>query len=325
MADQQRAVRRVLSIDGGGIRGIIPALVLAHLERQMGAPASELFDLIVGTSTGGILALGLSLQDQQGTSLLAAKRMVALYERHGPKIFERSLWRKLRTAGGLFEEAYSHEALEKILNQYFGDKRMGDCGTPVMVTSYDIERRKTVFLKSWHPEYSELLCAEASRATSAAPTYFEPVNLQWAEQSRTLIDGGVFINSPAVSAYAEACKLFPDEPIAMLSLGTGELTRAIPYDEARTWGSALWIMSLLDCMFDGASKAADHQMRLFLGDHYLRLQTQLHYASDDMDDASRGNIRNLKQTAKALIEREEEALQRFLALDAPGELKGLAQ
>ena len=111
----------------------------------------------------------------------------------------------------------------------------------------------------------------------------------------------------------------------MLSMGTGELTRAIPYDEARTWGSALWIMSLLDCMFDGASKAADHQMRLFLGDHYLRLQTQLHYASDDMDDASRGNIRNLKQTAKELIEREEEALQRFLALDAPGELKGLAQ
>ena len=91
MADQQRAVRRVLSVDGGGVRGIIPALVLAHLERQMGAPASELFDLIVGTSTGGILALGLSLQDQQGRSLLAAKRMVALYERHGAQIFERSL------------------------------------------------------------------------------------------------------------------------------------------------------------------------------------------------------------------------------------------
>ena len=324
MADRQGSVKRVLSLDGGGIRGIIPALVVAHLERQMGAPASELFDLIVGTSTGGILALGLSMQDQRGGSFLAAKRMVTLYERHGAEIFERSLWRKLRTAGGLLEEAYSHEALEKVLHQYFGNKRMGDCGTPVMVTSYDIERRKTVFLKSWHPDHSELLCAEASRATSAAPTYFEPVNLQWAEQNRTLIDGGVFINSPAVSAYAEARKLFPEESIVMLSLGTGELTRPIPYDEARTWGSALWIMSLLDCMLDGASKAADHQMRLFLGDHYLRLQTQLRYASDDMDDASRGNIRNLKQTARELIEREEEALRRFFALDAPDDLKGVA-
>tara|TARA_B100001093_G_C26672869_1_gene946960 strand:+ start:150 stop:626 length:477 start_codon:yes stop_codon:yes gene_type:complete len=137
---------------------------------------------------------------------------------------------------------------------------MGDCETPLMVISYDIERRKTVLLKSWHPDHSELMCAEASRATSAAPTYFKPVNLQLAEQSCMLIDGGVFINSPAVSAYAEARKLFSDEPIAMLSLGTGELTRSIPYDEARTWVSALRVMSLLDCMFDGASKAADHQM-----------------------------------------------------------------
>ena len=139
--------------------------------------------------------------------------------------------------------------------------------------------------------------------------------MSWGEESRTLIDGGVFINSPSVSAYAEARKLFPGEPIAMLSLGTGELTRPIPYEEARTWGSALWVMSLLDCMFDGVSKAADHQMRLFLGENYLRLQTPLLYASDDMDDASKGNIRNLKQTAKELIKREEGALSSFVAKD----------
>ena len=90
MPSQQRAVKRVLSLDGGGIRGIIPALVIAHLERQMSAPASELFDLIVGTSTGGILALGLALQGDEGQSILPAKRMVALYERHGAEIFERS-------------------------------------------------------------------------------------------------------------------------------------------------------------------------------------------------------------------------------------------
>ena len=100
MSNGARSVKRVPSLDGGGIRGIIPALVIAHLERQMGAPASELFDLIVGIATGGILALGLALHDEQGRPLLAPKRMVALYERHGGEIFERSLWRKLRTAGG---------------------------------------------------------------------------------------------------------------------------------------------------------------------------------------------------------------------------------
>jgi patatin-like phospholipase/acyl hydrolase len=315
MTNHAEITRRVLSLDGGGIRGIIPALVIAHLERETGKPACELFDLIVGTSTGGILALGLSLKDEKGQPLLAAKRMVALYERHGGEIFEQSLWRKLRTVGGIFEEAYSHKALEGVLAHYFGDRKLGDCGVPAMVTSYDIQNRRTVFMKSWHPDHAGLLCSDAARATSAAPTYFEPAQLSWAEESRTLIDGGVYMNSPAVSAYAEARKLFPNERIAMLSLGTGELTRPIPYEEARTWGSALWVMSLLDCMFDGVSKAADHQMRLFLGEHYLRLQTPLHYASDDMDDASRGNIRNLKQTARELIKREAGSLFHFMMAD----------
>ncbi|MDC6471601.1 patatin-like phospholipase family protein [Luminiphilus sp.] len=311
MIKRDGSVKRVLSIDGGGIRGIIPAMVIAHLEQQTRKGACELFDLIVGTSTGGILALGLSLQNEAGQPLLAAKRMVALYERHGAEIFEQSLWRKLRTVGGIFEEAYSHEALEAVLKHYFGDRTLSECGIPAMVTTYDIQNRRTVFMKSWHADHAALLCSDAARATSAAPTYFEPANLQWAEKSRTLIDGGVYMNSPAVSAYAEARKLFPNEPIAMLSLGTGELTRPIPYEEARTWGSALWVMSVLDCMFDGAAKAADHQMRLFLGEEYQRLQATLTYASDDMDDASKGNIRNLKQTAREMISKNQDELARF--------------
>ena len=279
--------------------------MLAHLEHHTGKPCSELFDLMVGTSTGGMLALGLSVEDGSARPLFSAQQLVKLYEEHGGEIFEQSLWRKVRSVGGILEEAYSHEALEAILDRYFGERALSACSVPTMVTSYDIQHRRTVFLKSWHGDHAGLSCKEAARATSAAPTYFEPTILEWASESRTLIDGGVFMNSPSVSAYAEAQKLFPDDEIAMLSIGTGELTRAIPYEAAKTWGSALWVMSLLDCMFDGVSKAADHQMRLFLGENYLRLQTPLHYASDDMDDASKGNIRNLRQTAEELIQREE--------------------
>ena len=308
-------VRRVLSIDGGGIRGIIPALVIAYLERKAKQPASEMFDLMVGTSTGGMLALGLALSGEGDKPLFSARKMVKLYETHGRDIFQQSLWRKLRTVGGMLDEAYSHVVLETALDKYFASRRLADCSVPTMVTSYDIENRRTVFLKSWNEAHAGLLCSEAARATSAAPTYFEPARLEWSDDGGTLIDGGVFVNSPSVSAYAEACKLFPGEPIVVLSLGTGELTRPIPYDEARGWGSALWVISLLDCMFDGVSKAANYQMRLFLGDRYFRLQTPLLYASDDMDDASAGNIRNLKQTAKELIDREAGTLDRFLKLE----------
>ena len=310
-----RPVRRVLSIDGGGIRGIIPAMVIASIEKKMGKPAQALFDLMVGTSTGGILALGLSRPGSGRQAQFSARRVVKLYEEQGGKIFEYSLWRKLRTVGGILEEAYSHEVLEGILGKYFAGATLGDCEVPTMVTSYDIQNRRTVFLKSWHADHQSLLCRDAARATSAAPTYFEPKPLDTGDVASVLIDGGIFMNSPSVSAYAEARKLFPEDPIAVLSLGTGELTRPIAFAEARTWGSALWVMSLLDCMFDGVSKAADHQMQLFLGERYQRLQTTLETASDDMDDASEENIRNLKNTARELINSNESVLERFFTLD----------
>ena len=308
--------RRVLSIDGGGIRGIIPAMVVAHIERKLGKPAHEIFDLMVGTSTGGILALGLSRPGASRPAQFSARWVVKLYEEQGANIFEYSLWRKLRTVGGILDEAYSHEVLEGILGKYFAGATLGDCKAPTMVTSYDIQNRRTVFLKSWYADHQLVRCCDAARATSAAPTYFEPKPLDTGDVASVLIDGGIFMNSPSVSAYAEARKLFPDEPIAVLSLGTGELTRPIAFGEARTWGSALWVMSLLDCMFDGVSKAADHQMQLFLGERYQRLQTSLESASDDMDDASEENIRNLKRTARELINANEAVFEQFFAIDA---------
>ena len=307
--------RRILAIDGGGIRGIIPAVVISHIEKQVGKSAAECFDLMVGTSTGGILALSLARPGTGSRAQFSARRVVKLYEDHGADIFEHSLWRKLRTAGGILEEAYSHKNLEVVLEQYFADSTLSACQVPTMVTSYDIQNRETVFLKSWLHQYSGVLCRDAARATSAAPTYFEPKLLYTADMQHILVDGGIFINSPSVSAYAEACRLFPGERIKVLSLGTGELTRAIPYHQAKTWGSALWVISLLDCMFDGVSKAADYQMKLFLGDDYQRLQIPLHYASDDMDDASKGNIRNLKQTGRDLIARHEHDIERFFQQD----------
>lgn len=308
--------RRVLSIDGGGIRGIIPAMVVAHIERKLNKPAHELFDLLVGTSTGGILALGLSRPGANRPAQFSARRVVKLYEEQGANIFEYSLWRKLRTVGGILDEAYSHEVLEDILGKYFAGATLADCEVPTMVTSYDIQNRRTVFLKSWHGDHQPLLCRDAARATSAAPTYFEPKPLDTGDVASVLIDGGIFMNSPSVSAYAEARKLFPDDPIAVLSLGTGELTQPIPFEEARTWGSALRVMSLLDCMFDGVSKAADHQMRLFLGERYYRLQTSLDTASDDIDDASAENIGSLKTIARDLIKQNEAALAQFFTMES---------
>ena len=301
-------MKRILSIDGGGIRGIIPAVVLAHLEQVTRKPISELFDLVVGTSTGGILACALTRAGALRRPLYSAHDLVDLYRERGHDVFNSSTWQRITSLGGVLDELYDHEGLEAVLHHYLGDSLLCDALTHTMVTAYDIERRETVFFKSWRDRFEHISCVQACRATSAAPTYFEPAIVDLDNAERALIDGGVFINSPAVSAYAEALKLFPGEEFQMLSLGTGELTRTIRNEESQTWGKAGWLLPLLSCMFDGMADAADHQMRLFLGDTYQRLQLTLVGANDDMDDASAENIAALESLANQLIEDKAEQI-----------------
>lgn len=307
--------RTILSIDGGGIRGIIPAMILHHIETATGRPAAELFDLMVGTSTGGILALGLAQPGLEGShhSRYRARDLADLYAQRGPAIFASSLWRRIRSVGGLFDESYPAGPLEATLEDYFGDSHLGACRCPTIVTAYDIEASQTVFLKSFKQEHAALRCSDAARATSAAPTFFEPVQVRLARDTRALIDGGVFINSPAVSAYAEALKLFPGDPITVLSLGTGELTRPIPVRRASRWGKAGWLLPVLNCVFDGVARAADYQMNLFLGQRYQRFQLALNDASDALDDTSPSNIAALFQAAADLISQERPRLDNMVA------------
>jgi patatin-like phospholipase/acyl hydrolase len=171
---------KILAIDGGGIRGIIPATLLAHIECTTKRPIAQLFDLVAGTSTGGILALGLTIPRTVGEPLYSAQRFVEMYEDEGPKIFARSLWRRIVTCNNLTEEKYCAAGIEAVLQQYFGDSRLADATTDVLVTSYEIAHSFPFFFKSSNarlrPDY-DFPARQVARATSAAPTYFEPMKL----------------------------------------------------------------------------------------------------------------------------------------------------
>ncbi|MFM9913729.1 MAG: patatin-like phospholipase family protein [Methylophilaceae bacterium] len=299
-------MRKILSIDGGGIRGLIPALVLAEIEARTGKSIAESFDLIAGTSTGGLLALGFSKDDGNGKAQYSATALADIYQKRGKEIFSRSLWKGISSVGGLTDELYSHKGIENILEEYFGDEPIGSGLTKTLVTCYDIQNREPLFLKSWRSEYGSVQMKHAARATSAAPTYFEPALVPIGSSIKAIVDGGVFINSPSVSAYVEAIRIFPEEKdFFVLSLGTGELIRPIEYSEAKDWGKAGWLMPLLSCMFDGVSDAANYQMNMLLGEKYIRLETSLSIASDDMDNTTNGNIENLRAEAKKLIRTHE--------------------
>ena len=112
-------MRKVLSIDGGGIRGIIPAMVLAEIEARTGKRSAEMFDLVAGTSTGGILALGLTKPEQDGGPEYSAERLIELYDGEGGRIFHIPTWHRLRSGWGVAEEKYPSEGIEEVAKRYF--------------------------------------------------------------------------------------------------------------------------------------------------------------------------------------------------------------
>jgi patatin-like phospholipase/acyl hydrolase len=283
----------VLSIDGGGIRGIIPALVLAEIEERTGRRVAELFDLIAGTSTGGILACALGAPGAR-----PAAELVDLYRARGPEIFRDSLWQRAVSGAGLLNEKHDHAALDGVLSGYLKDAWLSEATTRLLVTSYDLEAREPYFFKSWRPERDAPLTAVA-RATSAAPTYFEPLALD----GRSLVDGGVFANNPAMCAYAEAERLAPADAHLIVSLGTGQLTKRIHHEDAKGWGLIEWVRPLIDVVFDGVQDTVDYQLRhLCLDGDYARFQVELRDgASDALDDAGPGNLRRLEERARELL------------------------
>jgi patatin-like phospholipase/acyl hydrolase len=288
---------RVIAIDGGGIRGLIPALVLAEIEHRTGRAIATMVDLIAGTSTGAIIACALARPNA-----MSATRIAAAYERDGPRIFDRSLIKVITSVGGYADERYDARGLVDSLRRHLGDTRLADASTGLLLTAYDLESRRALLLRSGRDDVSMV---EAAHASSAAPTYFEPLRLG----DRTLVDGGVFAVNPAALAYAEVA----GDLDILVSLGTGEHTRRLPYARVKDWGVLEWARPILDVVFDGSADAVDAQLRALMDTRYARLQTRLTEASDALDDASADNLAALRREAEHLIADRSADIDRICA------------
>jgi predicted acylesterase/phospholipase RssA len=312
---------RVLTIDGGGIRGILPTMLLAELERRTGKPIAELFDFIAGTSTGALVALGLTVPDEDGKPRYTARQVVHLYEAFGPKVFSRSVWHQIRAVGNLADGKYPSTGLEDMLSELFGEARLSDALIDVLVPSYEIERRTPFFFKSWRAREREgydFGMAQVVRAATAAPTYFEPAHIPVDDgvDYFALIDGAVVAFNPGLCAYVEAQGLYTEaKDFLVVSLGTGQLTRRFAYEDVKDWGAARWAQPIFTVMCDASASAVDHQLEQILppGPHglrrYYRFQVRLDTGSDDMDDASGTNIRVLKLLGEDMLLRNRSRLR----------------
>jgi len=290
-------VRRILAIDGGGIRGIIAARILVEIERLAGKSLAETFDIVAGTSTGGIIACGLGVK-------MRAQALLDLYVRRGAEIFDRTLWQEARTIDGLAGPKYDAAPLESILEEVLGDKRLSDCGTRILVPSYAIELPPpeqgpgSYFFKSWKDPNAYL--RDVGRATSAAETFFAPYRFaNLAGATGAYCDGGTFADSPGACALADARQLWPAEEFLLVAIGTGIKVAPIPFAEMRNAGLAKWATKLPSMFMDGEGDAVHYQLQRAPDVKYFRLDAALNAASPALDDASAANCAALIHDAEA--------------------------
>jgi predicted acylesterase/phospholipase RssA len=324
---------KVLTLDGGGIRGVVPARVLEELERRLGRPVADVFDMVAGTSTGGIIALGLAKPDANGGPAYSAEEMLGLYMKHGPKIFPHSFLLEVKTLHGVIRARYPAEPLEELLHERFGETMLSEALTEVVIPTYDLSAPGPFFFKREYARSSEhdwnVPMAKVARATSAAPTYFGPAVLPPFDdgtREHALVDGGTFANNPAISAYADALRKAGDDThVLVVSVGTGQPsqklgTGPIPVlaEHAHGWGLEQWARPILEVVLDGAAKAVEYQLEQIAGAagdrlECYRLQSSLPTASHAMDDASDGNRKALLNDANTLIAENDNKLDQICA------------
>ena len=307
---------KVLSIDGGGIRGIIPAVILNALQARLGQELWRVFDLIAGTSTGGIIALGIGTCCNGG-SPYSPQRLVELYVENGPAIFHKTpgvTW--LRQ---FLRPKYSAKPLEATLKKFFREAQFSSAVTPLLISSYDLQSQLPFFFKSHRiasdPTY-DWAAVSIARATSAAPTFFPPLHLSTGKEDYALVDGGVFVNNPAVAAYAEARWLYPDAThFVVISVGTGDRQDRINYDTARKWGLVGWARQIVPVLMDSVSEAVDYELKSMPGCDYCRLQIDdLQNASPCLDDVRPQNLQALQAVANKYVAANSAKLDELVTL-----------
>lgn len=346
----KRGVVTVLSVDGGGVRGLIPALIVEDLFRRIRFIDAEaarrtpfrrrrvsdslhpqnVFDLFAGTSTGALLALGFAKRKPMKPSDL-----VEIYRRYAATIFPVNRFTSIRAMRQAFAEKYDAAPLESVLAGLFGDDRLSECAANVLVAAYDTANRGPFFFKHYadatlkrnatlrkkEDKPEDFLLRDVARATSAAPTYFVPASVRSFEGTeRSLLDGGLVANNPALAAYVEARKIAPDaRRYVIVSLGTGRNGRRFTHKTIAKWGYIDWVspvhgVPMLSFMSDGQSKVVAHTLKNLPRVAYYRFNADITAVAEEMDDARPRNMRRVEEMARAIIRENSADLHRLAKL-----------
>jgi predicted acylesterase/phospholipase RssA len=305
---------RILSLDGGGIRGLIALEVLRYLEEKSGKPIAELFDVIGGTSTGAIIGTQLVLADDQGKPRYKASDIIKIYDDQVARVFRRPWYHQLLTLDGLLGPRYANHHKVSLANELYADANFRDFLLPVMIPSYSVGKADLEMFNNWSPDYAEMFVAPLVSAATSGPTYFPAVELQLPSGSGIYMDGAVYGADPAQEILLHALEQYPNAEIVMVSLGTGIPDFALDAQAGERGGILTWAQPLMRIVVDGRGDLASTWLERFSkteagdGFFYYRFDTHVPSGAADFDNTAPEVVAYLTQTGQSLTQKSKQQL-----------------
>ena len=347
--EKKKDIRFILSIDGGGMRGIIPGYILGKMDRilkESGSrrPLYSYFDLAIGTSTGALLAFALTA-DPEGTALkreegkpftvmqsekrgIIRKRTVFtergilergtdpqtledLYISHRSEIFPQR--NAIKTfLYPIFQDKYDEESIEAFLERMIGERRLSETFIPTAAVSFSLDQGGLYVLRSW--DSHGLMMKEALRATTAAPMYFPPAHITERDtgMEHILADGGLGANNPALIGYREARRLYPDaDEYRILSLSTCKMQYRADKPGSQG-GITAWAKEYTKISDDAQISTADTVLPSIPGVKYTRIWAPVLTERIRLDATAEPSIGQLRKAARDTYEMEEGKIREFM-------------
>ncbi len=308
--NSKRPVIWVLSVDGGGVKGIIPSVLLAYIEKELEQHSAKIFKVMGGTSTGSIITTGLNIADEFGYPKFPASLLVEMYKEESSIIFYRSFWDKVLNPLGVTGPFYENTGLKSTLSKYFGDIKLSSLLNPIVIPAWDITYRQPLLFSSRLAIESldfDYLCRKIVQGSCSAPGYFKPTRLRISDKEKINVMDGVFwAISPARLVYQEALKTYPDADIRVVSLGCGEALERLSNREVTEMGSLGWMNVAPNNLVLGQQEEVDLWMDRELNSdsearRYYRIQPKLDPAHRGLDDASPKNLAYLEKKGHEII------------------------
>lgn len=314
--------KKILSINGGGVRGLIPLYTLREIERKYEIPIANIFDYYAGSSIGTVIISSLLVSDDGINPKYTCEELYKMIESLCKDIFANSFYYRMTTVYGWMGSKYPTHNLENLLDKFFGDKKLKDLLKPVCFPSFDgLSQKPIYFTKERH---GELLIKDILRGTTAAPTYFDPKEMlmegikmncgefDFTNKKHLLYDSGIVVNNPALVAELHAThemKVIDKSKIFELCLGTGYSKVPQPTNNGM-WG---WLNSIIGYLFSAFNENEMYQLYLALNkENILFVNVEIEPKYDQLDDASDESIKYYSNTIEQWLKENNEKFFGFM-------------